>query len=124
MDREIIRSAGFFTAKAERHLETLDIEEQELYGGPRPIYNNAARGRRLTWRFIAAICGALSLLGPMLIMVLWDDILVRLLTVCICVLLFAALLVYTLHETHSAADGWTATVAYAAVLVVFVGTIS
>jgi hypothetical protein len=124
MDRNIMRSVGFMDERIEGHLEYPLEHSDELYGGPRSIHNETFRFRRLVRRFAAATSGALSLLVPMLIMVLTKSILIHLLTVCISVLIFGGILVYTLHESHSASDAWTATVSYAAVLVVFIGTIS
>lgn len=67
---------------------------------------------------MAAIGGAF-LIGPMLLMVLHKSLLTMLLTTSLCVASFGGLMAFYLDEPFNVLSG---TAAYAAVLVVFVGT--
>ena len=71
-------------------------------------------------RFIVAITGGLSLVVPMLVMRLGETLPKSLTTVSVAVVLFAALT--SLMFKASNVETLAATAAYAAVLVVFVGT--
>jgi hypothetical protein len=66
---------------------------------------------------MAAIGGAF-LIGPMLVMVLHKSLLTTLLT-SVCVIVFGVILAFALDDPFDVLSG---TAAYAAVLVVFVGT--
>jgi hypothetical protein len=67
---------------------------------------------------MAAIGGAF-LIGPMLVMVLHKSLLTTLLTSSVCVIVFGVILAFALDDPFDVLSG---TAAYAAVLVVFVGT--
>jgi len=73
-------------------------------------------------RFGVALVGGMALLIPMLIMVLHKDLLTTLLTVSVAIIIFSVLIAIYSHQTTS--EILTLTAAYAAVLVVFVGTSS
>ena len=73
-------------------------------------------------RFIVAITGGLSLVVPMLVMRLDEHLTKSLITVSVAVILFSALT--SLMFKASNVETLAATAAYAAVLVVFVGTSS
>ena len=73
-------------------------------------------------RFIVAITGGLSLVVPMLVMRVHEHLKKSLITVSVAVLLFSALT--SLMFKASNVETLAATAAYAAVLVVFVGTSS
>lgn len=77
--------------------------------------------REFTLRFSIAIFGGLALIGPMLLMVLHNDLVTALTTTSVAVFLISV--VISIYST-AAPEGVVATIAaYAAVLVVFVGTI-
>ncbi|EXJ86736.1 hypothetical protein A1O3_03690 [Capronia epimyces CBS 606.96] len=71
-------------------------------------------------RFVAAIFGGIALLGPVILMVLKQDMLTTLLTASVSVILFAFALVCFSEESVGSLIGLVA--AYTAVLVVFIGT--
>ena len=73
-------------------------------------------------RFIVAITGGLSLVVPMLVMRLGETLPKSLTTVSVAVILFSALTSLTFKASN--VETLAATAAYAAVLVVFVGTSS
>ncbi|PWY63038.1 hypothetical protein BO83DRAFT_403376 [Aspergillus eucalypticola CBS 122712] len=71
-------------------------------------------------RFMVAFSGGLSLIVPMLIMRIQENLTKSLVTVCVAVVLFAAIISLVLRANNT--ETVMATAAYAAVLVVFVGT--
>lgn len=86
---------------------------------------NIVKERRLALvlRVGGAVLGGIALIGPMLLMVLKNNLVVRLVTVSGCVFIFGlALALFSRAATPREIMGIVAT--YAAVLVVFVGTTS
>lgn len=80
-----------------------------------------AQKKAFTGRILMAMFGGAALIGPMLIMTLHRSLNTSLITVSVATILFALLL--ALYATDSEGkDVLAATAAYAAVLVVFVGT--
>ena len=75
---------------------------------------------KLLWKLTAAVFGGLTLIVPMLIMVLHPSLLTVTTTTSVFVLVISVLLVFVMKGSEPK-DVVTATVAYAAVLVVFVG---
>ncbi|KAI2842454.1 hypothetical protein CBS147343_10571 [Aspergillus niger] len=71
-------------------------------------------------RFMVAFSGGLSLVVPMVIMRVQENLTKSLVTVCVAVVLFAAIISLVLRANNT--ETVMATAAYAAVLVVFVGT--
>ncbi len=71
-------------------------------------------------RYSMAVIGSLMLIGPMLLMVLIKGVIVRLVTAGACTVIFAFALAKL--STRTPFELMTATAAYTAVLVVFVGT--
>lgn len=69
---------------------------------------------------MVAFAGGLSLILPMVIMRIRQSLLKSLITVCVAVVLFAATISLVLRANNT--ETVMATAAYAAVLVVFVGT--
>jgi hypothetical protein len=108
-------------------------------GGTRTLDNEFLEARN---RLAVAVTGGLSLIIPMIIMTLHKSLATSLGTVCVAVLLFAFVLAawpvayrhlpwvqrrkrlegYNISNTFAAKEVLLITVAYAAVLVVFVGT--
>ena len=86
----------------------------------RKAHNRYVRKSEIWERLYMALFGGIALVGPMLIMVLYKHQLSSILTVSICVFLFGLLM--ALFSTGSPEMVLAAVAAYAAVLVVFIGT--
>lgn len=100
---------------------TLDhASSAELPGTARGMANEEARAERLTVRFLMAVTGGLALLIPMLVMTYFPGRNVSVVTTSVAMLIFAAMITFGTQLTPDQVLGTTA--AYAAVLVVFVGT--
>lgn len=105
-----------------------DLEEAEDSDWPQLPFKSRnemqqkTKAQELLWRFIAAVGGGIALLAPMLLMVLRNDLLTSLLAVSVCVLAFAV--IGAVYSEGPPGELLVATTAYAAVLVVFVGTSS
>ncbi|TKA27625.1 hypothetical protein B0A50_04457 [Salinomyces thailandicus] len=99
----------------------LDEEDPQLVGGTGRHYANriAAKEKRLL-RFAMAGSGGLLVIVPMLIMANVDGKIASLVTTCVAIAVFAALI--TMYTELGPNDVLGTTAAYAAVLVVFVGT--
>lgn len=113
-------------ASLERHIQDgedynkrLDI----LPGYSRHEQTKRIRSERRLQRLRMGILGGLSLIAPMLIMVLHHDLLTTLMVASLATLLFAGALAWW-GKQHSGEAVLGAVAAYAAVLVVFVGTSS
>lgn len=76
--------------------------------------------KELTARLAAAVLGGIALIGPMLLMVLRQDKTTNLITTCVAVLVFAIMMAQ--YSTGSKETIVATVAAYAAVLVVFVGS--
>ena len=92
----------------------------ELPGTARGMANEEARAQQLTVRFFMAVVGGLALLIPMLVMTYYPGRNVSVVTTSVAMLIFAAMI--TLGTQLAPDQVLGATAAYAAVLVVFVGT--
>jgi hypothetical protein len=92
-----------------------------LFGGSRTEMHRKTKFENFLQRLIMAGVGGAFLIGPMLIMVLKNTLLASLLTTAICVVVFGFTLAVYLDQPFNVLSG---TAAYAAVLVVFVGTSS
>ena len=100
---------------------TLDrAHSAELPGTARGMANEEARAQQLTVRFFMAVVGGLALLIPMLVMTYYPGRNVSVVTTSVAMLIFAAMI--TLGTQLAPDQVLGATAAYAAVLVVFVGT--
>ncbi|GAB7334730.1 hypothetical protein MBLNU13_g06662t1 [Cladosporium sp. NU13] len=93
---------------------------RELPGTARGMANEEARAEQLTVRFLMAVTGGLALLIPMLVMTYFPGKNVSVVTTSVAMLIFA--IVITLATQLAPDQVLGATAAYAAVLVVFVGT--
>lgn len=92
--------------------------DREPIGGTRNRTLQAMSFKDFRDRFSLAIAGAALLLGPMWLMVLHNTLYTGLIMTTVCVAVFGLLVVFQLDK---AMDVLSATAAYAAVLVVFVG---
>jgi hypothetical protein len=99
-----------------------DFKDPILPGGSRRHLNRTRKMENFWERFYMAAFGGIALVGPMLIMVLHRGKATSLVTVSVSVLLFAIIISKYSTGTPEAVLGIVA--AYAAVLVVFVGTSS
>ncbi len=98
-----------------------DHDRWEMFGGSRTVMNQKEAFRSFLQRMAMAWIGGLFVVGPMLIMVLHQSLLTRLLTTSLCVFGFGLAIAALLDKPFDVLSG---TAAYAAVLVVFVGTSS
>jgi hypothetical protein len=100
-------------------LPPIDVASPDLPGPPWDYESQAEAARN---RFTAAVLGGAALIGPMFIMVLVraTPVLTRLLTVSLFTMGFA--LALAVRSERKPLEVMTATAAYAAILVVFVGT--
>ena len=96
-----------------------DIKAPEILGGLRHKMNKETQFRAFNIRLAMAGLGWAFIVGPMLLMVLSDTKVTALCTSSACVFAFGILMAKTLERPF---DVMSATAAYAAVLVVFVGT--
>jgi len=92
-------------------------EFDELPGGP---WDPKTREQTKYARYSMALLGSLILVGPMILMVLIKGVIVRLVTAGTCTIIFAFALAKL--STRTPFELMSATAAYTAVLVVFVGT--
>ncbi|PQE04237.1 VIT family domain-containing protein [Rutstroemia sp. NJR-2017a BVV2] len=90
-----------------------------LFGGSRTEMHRKAKFENFLQRLAMAGVGGAFLIGPMLLMVLKKTLLTTLLTTSVCVIAFGFTLAVYLDQPFNVLSG---TAAYAAVLVVFVGT--
>lgn len=91
----------------------------KTFGGSRTVANRLSERQQLLKKIGMALLGGAFLTGPMLIMVLHKGLLTTLLTTYICVAVFGLVMAVFLEDPFDVLSG---TAAYAAVLVVFVGT--
>jgi hypothetical protein len=99
--------------------EPWDKHDWPLFGGSRFDVNEKEATTQFLKRISMAAIGGTFLIGPMLIMVLHKSLLTTLLTSSVCVILFGVILAFALDNPFNVLSG---TAAYAAVLVVFIGT--
>jgi hypothetical protein len=99
--------------------EPRDKHNWPLFGGSRNVFNQKEATTQFLKRISMAAIGGAFLIGPMLVMVLHKSLLTTLLTSSVCVILFGFILAFALDDPFNVLSG---TAAYAAVLVVFVGT--
>jgi len=101
---------------------SLDAKQPVIrFGESRNVMNRHDDFKRFSKRLGIATIGGAFLIGPMLLMVLHKSLLTILLTTSMCVVTFGVLLAFCLDEPFDVLSGIAA---YAAVLVVFVGTSS
>lgn len=91
----------------------------KTYGGSRTMANGLSEKQQLLKRIGMALLGGAFLIGPILIMVLHKSLPTTLLTTSICAAVFGLVTAIFLEDPFDVLSG---TAAYAAVLVVFVGT--
>lgn len=99
--------------------EPRDNDEPEVLGGYRNTLNKKTKLKAFVTRLAMAALGWAFIVGPMLLMVLNNTKLTALLTTSVCVFAFGVLVAIALDKPF---DVLSATAAYAAVLMVFVGT--
>lgn len=99
--------------------DPIDKDNWLLFGGSRGEINKHEARERFLQRVGMAAIGGAFLIGPMLIMVLHESRVTSLVTSSVCVAAFGLVVVVYLEKPF---DVLSATAAYAAVLVVFVGT--
>jgi len=97
------------------------LETQIGSFGQRSRTNKDQRLQAFLWRFAAAMFGALTLIGPMLLMVLHKDRTTDLSTTSVAVVIVASVLAWGTEASPETVVSVVA--AYTAVLVVFVGTL-
>lgn len=97
-----------------------DRDNPQLPGLSRTVAHRASESEQLWIRFSMASAGGLVLVVPMLIMANLESKTASLVTTCVAMFLFAAGITFGTHLKPDQVLG--ATAAYAAVLVVFVGT--
>ena len=100
-------------------LEPKDSDKPEILGGFRSNMNEKSKLKAFTERLIMAAVAWAFIIGPMLLMVLSNTKVTALSTTSVCVFAFGVLMARTLEKPFDVAS---ATAAYAAVLMVFVGT--
>ena len=101
----------------------IPVPEYAGYGGFSHKHDAEGRLSEEFWgRLRVAILTGLSLIAPMLFMKLYDNLIAQLVTASVAVLVLGAILAYL--EEMQKKDVVGATAAYAAVLVVFIGTSS
>lgn len=99
------------------------VPEYAGYGGYSDRHDTEdQRWREFLGRFLVAILTGLSLIAPMLFMKLYDNLIAQLVTASAAVLILGSILAYL--EEMQKKDVVAGTAAYAAVLVVFIGTSS
>ena len=100
-------------------LEPKDSDKPEIFGGFRTQMNEKSKLQAFIQRLLMAAAAWAFIIGPMLLMVLSNTKLTALLTTSVCVFAFGVLMARVLEKPFDVAS---ATAAYAAVLMVFVGT--
>jgi VIT1/CCC1 family predicted Fe2+/Mn2+ transporter len=126
LDQKIMEEADIALPLHREDLRDLrrpyDSANPQLPGDSRARIVHEREAQAIIKRFCVAFVGGMALLIPMIIMVLHKDLLTTLLVVSVSVILFAVLIAIYSHQ--SPVDILTLTAAYAAVLVVFVGSSS
>jgi hypothetical protein len=98
--------------------EPRDNGEWEAFGGSRNVINRKENFELFLKRLWMAALGGAFLIAPMLLMVLQKSLFTTLLTTSFCVVAFGFIMAFCLKDPFNV---MSATAAYAAVLVVFVG---
>ena len=123
LQKRYMESAGVIPALVLPKGKLPDARDQEnprLPGISRTVAHRASESEQLWVRFGMASAGGLVLVIPMLIMANLESKTASLVTTCVAMFLFAAGITFGTHLKPDQVLGSTA--AYAAVLVVFVGT--
>ncbi|KAF2677148.1 hypothetical protein K458DRAFT_409895 [Lentithecium fluviatile CBS 122367] len=121
-DSAVMVDAGIITSESMKHRVYLDVPDYTGYGGFSSRKDLAAEySRGYLSRLKMALFGGIALVAPMLIMKLRPSKLTGLLTTSLFVLAVAIILAWYMKDANKK-DILGATAAYAAVLVVFVGT--
>ena len=128
LDQKLMFEVGLLdvSTEAEKRIRSA-IDKRRVVLPPVPSltrkYHNRDRSLRAVWhRFYMAIFGGVALVGPMLLMVLYKHRYTPLVTVSVSVFIFAVAV--ATFSTEKPETGLAAVAAYAAVLVVFLGTSS
>jgi VIT1/CCC1 family predicted Fe2+/Mn2+ transporter len=100
----------------------LDYDDPEMIGDARGWTKAQARRASLIKRFWFGIVGGLSLIAPMLLILLYHDRVTALVTASVATVLFATTMAFYNGADASPLALVGATAAYAAVLIVLVGT--
>jgi hypothetical protein len=125
-DSAILESANLVSWKEAKQMKgeyALEVEVPNYtgHGGYSYVHDVKRDIRVAFWgRMLAAFLTGISLIVPMLFMKLYDNLVAQLVTASVCVLVLGIALSFV--EEMQKKDVVTATAAYAAVLVVFVGT--
>jgi ABC-type bacteriocin/lantibiotic exporter with double-glycine peptidase domain len=106
-------------AAGDQHHEPRDKDKWKMLKAPRHIGNKKETFELFMQRLLMAAIGGAFLVGPMLVMVLHRSVLTSLLTASLCVVAFGLTMAIYLEKPFEVLSG---TAAYAAVLMVFVGT--
>lgn len=96
-----------------------DVKNPEVLGGLRNKINKQRKLKAFAVRITMAAAAWAFIVGPMLLMVLNNTRLTALCTASVCVFAFGMLMAWVMEKAF---DVLSATAAYAAVLVVFVGS--
>lgn len=124
LERQAMKDAGlipdFMDPKGDLPRTRDNPRNPILPGRARSVANEAAKAESLVVRFLMAAVGGLALIVPVLVMSFFPGRNVSLVTTSVAMLVFAA--VITLGTKLAPDQVLGATAAYAAVLVVFVGT--
>ncbi len=99
--------------------QTKSWNDIDLAGEGRAAQLKQSDWQLFVGRLIMAFTGGVFLIGPMLIMVLINTLVASLVTTSVCVLVFGVVMSLSVENKFDVMSG---TAAYAAVLVVFVGT--
>ncbi|PSN58618.1 hypothetical protein BS50DRAFT_595289 [Corynespora cassiicola Philippines] len=121
-DSAVMVDAGIITAESMKHRIYLDVPDYTGYGGFSSRKDLASQySKGFLSRLKMALFGGIALIAPMLIMKLHPTELTGLLTTSLFVLAVGVILAWCMKDADKK-DILGATAAYAAVLVVFVGT--
>ncbi|KAH9223720.1 hypothetical protein DL95DRAFT_379735 [Leptodontidium sp. 2 PMI_412] len=126
LEKRLMSDAGLVKLRSReiKHVDTA-IKEGNAFlppitAGTRLAYNQDMRNSERWDRLYMALFGGIAVVGPMLIMVLYKHQLSSILTVSVCVFLFGLWMAF--FSTGNPETVLAAVAAYAAVLVVFIGT--
>lgn len=123
LNKKLMEDAGILPGPHGAGLQIpQDLHDPELPFGSRASWNRKKEFKEKVTRYLMALLGGSALVGPMILLTLHKSTLTSLLTVSLCVFVFAYLMAY--YSDLKPFELLSTTAAYAAVLVVFVGTSS
>lgn len=106
---------------SKRRIIPYDIQDPEMPGGgSREWLRSSKKIEALIYRFWFGLIGGLALIVPVIIMTLQNNLVVALITSSVATMLFAVFLSFFADKDPLELVGYTA--AYAAVMVVFIGS--